>query len=720
MMNEHVLRGCAPMPLARYLKALGVQRLVAEQKDHAATGCWRNEQFILTTVLTREDLEDFFLGQYSPTPIVAPWNGGSGFYPRDNQAALQKLEKAESERFAIYRQVIGLCRQQVAGLEESPKKEEKEHLLARLRARLPDRALEWLDAAVLLGGDRANYPPLLGTGGNDGRFDFTNNFMQRIVDVISPVDGRPAAFSGSWLRGALDGGPTPGLLKKPVGQFAPGRAGGPNATTGFDAGFMVNPWDFILMLEGSLLFAGAVTRRLESSAGSALSFPFTVRTTGSGSGSAAPGDERPARAEVWMPLWHNKATLDELRLLFAEGRITVGRRPAMDGLDAARAVGCLGVDRGIAGFQRYGFLMRSGKAYLATPLGRFRVSRSPGTTLLGHLDRHGWLERLRRFARTDSAPAALRQLVRRLEDQVFALGRDDGRRAMQNLLVLLGTIQQAVASRTEARDAVPPMPLLGPEWVHAADDATPEYRLACALAGLERMRSFVLPLATDPATGKAGWQPGSALASWSDGEPVTVLARILGRRLLEARRDGGEWSPFRGAPAAACGEVMAFLHGLTDDRRLAALFAGLVNARLPRSLAGPGTGPTVAPAAFRVFKPLFTPASLLHRAGIVPDRTEQGRLPLPAEIVRLLVSGSRQQAERGLGLAWQRLRIAGLRVVPGPPPDLGPGDCTRLAVALMIPLGVADLRRICRPLMPFRASDNTDEDNLHQGGHHDA
>ena len=38
---EIVLAGCAPIPLASYLKALGVFRLVAEQKDECARGRWR-------------------------------------------------------------------------------------------------------------------------------------------------------------------------------------------------------------------------------------------------------------------------------------------------------------------------------------------------------------------------------------------------------------------------------------------------------------------------------------------------------------------------------------------------------------------------------------------------------------------------------------------------------------------------------------------------------
>ncbi|MDZ7810555.1 MAG: hypothetical protein U5L11_11035 [Arhodomonas sp.] len=41
------LPGCGPIPLAGYLKALGVLRLVAEQADPDARGYWEDEQFIV-------------------------------------------------------------------------------------------------------------------------------------------------------------------------------------------------------------------------------------------------------------------------------------------------------------------------------------------------------------------------------------------------------------------------------------------------------------------------------------------------------------------------------------------------------------------------------------------------------------------------------------------------------------------------------------------------
>ena len=90
--HTHRLDGCAPIPLASYLKALGVLRLVSspgnnvngEAADSAARGWWQNERFHLRTRLDRKALLRFFLDDYAPSPIISPWNGGSGFYYRED------------------------------------------------------------------------------------------------------------------------------------------------------------------------------------------------------------------------------------------------------------------------------------------------------------------------------------------------------------------------------------------------------------------------------------------------------------------------------------------------------------------------------------------------------------------------------------------------------------------------------------------------------------
>src|SRR2546422_2476767 len=100
------LNGCAPVPLAHYLKALGIFRLVSEQFDAAASCFWRGDQFVLNSNLDDDSLTDFFLSKYRPTPVLNPWNGDGGFFKDSRAGAVEVLEsvtKSTSDRFAPYR-----------------------------------------------------------------------------------------------------------------------------------------------------------------------------------------------------------------------------------------------------------------------------------------------------------------------------------------------------------------------------------------------------------------------------------------------------------------------------------------------------------------------------------------------------------------------------------------------------------------------------------------
>jgi CRISPR-associated protein Csx17 len=692
--QELLLAGCASVPLAGYLKALGTFRIVAEQSDETAAGHWTDGRYVLTSRLDRHGLERLLLEQYRPTPIVAPWNGGSGFYPKDNQTGIDAVTDSRTERLEDYRRVLDICRHALGrfAFEERPKDQDKLAFLTHLRARLPESALPWLDAAVVLTSDAPGYPPLLGTGGNDGRLDFTNNFMQRLVELIDYGSGGPQPRSAEWLRGALFDEAIPGLTGGAIGQFAPGNAGGPNASTGFGGGALVNPWDFVLMLEGAVLFAAATTRRLDASSRGAMSFPFTVRAVGAGSGSAARGDESDARGEMWLPLWSRPVRLEELRALLAEGRATVRRRTARDGLDFVRAVSGLGIDRGIAAFERYGFLMRSGRAFLASPLGRIRVRPDPQISLVDQLEADGYLDRLRRFSRSNEAPGSVRRLVALLEGALFELARHGGRYRLQEVLMTLGELQRVVGTSPAARDAVPPVPALSHHWVRQADDGSHEFRLAAALAGLHAqnlpMRCHVAPVS--PGEGSRHWEPESRLAVWGAGDLVSNLGRALERRLLEAERQDQDRKPFGGQPPVDLAAVGAFLRAETDDRRIARLLGGLAFVRSPESLPDRRAAAPPVPAAFAALKPLFVADSLLRYLEIIGS---EGRLPLPAAVAANLLAGRVQDA---VNIAWQRLRVAGVALprYPVAPPAASGLSGRRLAAALMVPLRTGDLARL--------------------------
>src|SRR5262249_32669695 len=108
-MNIHNLDGCAPTPLAHYLKALGILRLVAEQTDPLARGWWEGDRFRLMTRLDEQELLRFFLDRYEPTPLTSPWNKGSGFFYASDPG-LTPVEKSCADRFERLRTGIRASR----------------------------------------------------------------------------------------------------------------------------------------------------------------------------------------------------------------------------------------------------------------------------------------------------------------------------------------------------------------------------------------------------------------------------------------------------------------------------------------------------------------------------------------------------------------------------------------------------------------------------------
>lgn len=727
------LEGCTPTPLASYLKALGILRLVAEQADPDAAGYWKDDIFVLQTALDRDALQTFFLEQYRPTPILAPWNSGSGFYfqeeklkekdpatgkriktgirnqPTEATKVIDAILDSSCERLANYRSMTRRCKQHVTAFafHEAPKGDVKDRLIETLRAQLPDEALIWLDAALLVTFEKTKFPPLLGTGGNDGNLDFTNNFAQRLIELIDCGTGEASTLAEHSLPGSLFGTAKPGQVSAAIGQFSPGGAGGPNGTTGFDSKSSFNPWDFVFMLEGTVLFAAAATRRLESSDISALSYPFTVRTTGSGDGGTALGDEDTARAEIWMPLWDRPTSLDELRSLLSEGRATLHRRSARDGLDFVRAVSQLGVQRGIRAFQRYAFLMRSGKAYLATPLNRVRVERNPAANLINELDKptHYWLRRFRSLARRKETPARLRSLMRRLEDTLFELSRCPHPRHVQQVLIALGQAQDYLASSPTARESCPPVPCLSAAWSIAADDGSAAFRIAAALAGLHlraedgkrpamRMAAHFAPVDPD---GKGAWPkyPDFHTMVWHSGDLSRNLYAVVQRRLLDARRNGKTGKPLAHFATAPLAHVADWLASPAMDTQVDALLRGLVLTRIPVGFAGKTPAPVPLPAALAALKPLFCIEQQLRDCSLLaPD----AQLPLESGTLRRIWRGG----DDAMSYAARRLRAAGLQIDTSHI-DIAGVDSQRLLAALSVPIADHDLKRLLKPLrLPTR------------------
>ncbi len=698
-LHLHKLAGCAPAPLAHYLKALGILRLVAEQKDSAARGFWKNEAFHLVTKLNEEELEKFFLEEYQPTPMIAPWNGGSGFYPKDNKDGFQKIISSSATRLAPYKMALTIGSHSIGKWEEAPEKKEKEKFIASLSRNWRGGLKQWITTALIIDGqDKPQYPSLLGTGGNDGRLDFTNNFMQRFAEVfdLSNDNVTATAIGRVSLTLALWGEAKQGLqANKAVGQFLPGGAGGANSTTGSDGKSQLNPFDFILMMEGCILLASQATKQLDgrSSAKAAAPFATHAATTGYISTSIK---EKDARGEQWMPLWTQATSLHDLQHLLSEGRVQKQQFSASRPIDFARAIARLGVAKGIDSFQRFGYLERNGQANLAIPLGRWRVTAQPNQELLNDLDSFTWLDRLQRCARDDKAPASFAAIHHRLEEAVMGVCRA-GQQAdrWQVLLVAIGEMEGLLvrSGSDTAKHRQRPIPPLSAGWVKAADDGSAEFRLALSLSlqaedswGRNGIRRHWMPLdkfGRNFAKGENGLAKDPAVVCQGL-DPERDLLALLERRLIEGSKDDATRLPLVAAQgtAARLGDLSALLKGELDLDKILSLARPLMALdRRDRNLTSSLRQVSRATARASI-DPLYALFRLAALPWDLPSGSGQIAIRCDPATIRRLAAGDLASAADS---ALRRLKASGLFPVI----RHASGDATlarRLALALAFPI----------------------------------
>ena len=312
--------------------------------------------------------------------------------------------------------------------------------------------------------------------------------------------------------------------------------------------------------------------------------PFTVQSSPVGYGSAA--DEESARGELWAPLWRRPAGAAEVHRLISEGRSDWRRRQARTGIDFARAVASLGIDRGVDVFVRHAFVERLGQSMLAVPVGRVHARAKPEVPVVGQVD--PWVERLRRGANT---PAAVQAALRRLDTALYDLACRGGPSRMQDVLAAVAEAEDAVSRATTFREqaGIPPVSgLVAHEWLPHLDDGSPEFRVATALASQrDRGRGSDLRTLLTPVERKGGsrpeWTAHPARVSGFRRRPLgEVLADALVQRTRQAAEGTGADNgigvnvAYRLRVPAPAEAVDSFVRGDLDDGRLERLLGGLL------------------------------------------------------------------------------------------------------------------------------------------------
>lgn len=682
-MVDSRLGGCRPEPLSSYLKALGLIRVIAEQADPDLLAWWQADELRVRSSLDAEAVVSFLCDRYRPTPLLAPWNKGSGFGAEDATkspkatAAVERIARSVDPRLSEYREAISIAHK----LRERPGWFDlsKDQQVALCRSALPDSTIGWLDTTVVLTAESRAFPPLLGTGGNDGRFDFASNFMQRLAEVFGMVPrGASAGPVAELALAALTGART-ALDRAAIGQFDPGAAGGPGSSPLGAAESLSNPWDFILLLEGALLFASGAARRL-STGSAAVAVPFMVRSTAAGHPSAAAAER--VRGELWAPMWSRPAAYPEIARLMSEGRAEFAGHQAGSALDLARSLATLGVDRGVNEFTRHAFIERNGLATFAVPVGRLEVRERHGAGLLGQLD--GWLQRVRTVP---NAPGSLGRLLRAADDAQFTLARDGGPRALQDVLCAIGDIHRVGERSVAIRKHVgrPIQSLAAVDWLPAMDDCSSEHELAGALASLRwrgQSDGLLRKLATD-----VDWSGRPSRVHGLGMLPVTgVMAAFLSRLEVDQTQaqDSDGQLPWLGASMAAPARLVAierFVSGEVDEGRLARLLSAycLLDWRTHTGMASSSESPgRLAPPnpLFALVKPFFHSSRLPHPFQHLALMPEHGW-------PRLLAIGRADEVARR---AIHRLRINRLEPRVATPEALAASTNGRtIAAACVIP-----------------------------------
>jgi CRISPR-associated protein Csx17 len=679
MTLTHALPGLRPTPLASYLAGLGLVRLLGEQADPELTARWTGDGLVLDTTVA--DLVSWLVDDYLPTPVLSPWNEGSGFGTKDvtPKQRLAALVGSQSGRFDRFRAAMPVAteigqRYRTAGWK---KDQAKERAVREFRNRCPDELLPWIDAAVVLGSDGALFPPLLGTGGNDGRLDFSTTFHQQLLEVLDPA---PAARRRSRAQAAdlLAGAQQEPLAKLPIGQFDPGAAGGRGSSPFGGAESMANPWLFVLLVEGALLFAASAARRqLHGARRAAIPFTVAAFPDGSPGGTA----DKTSRGEVWAPVWRRPFSWPEIRQLFTEARASWRGRPAQRAADFYAATRTLGVARGVDGFVRYGLHQRNGLAFVAVPTEQVRVEEKRPVRLAARLE--DWVSWVRR----GETSSAVSRAVRRYESAHFEFVRGGEALALVGLLAAVTDLEQAVGRSRRARESVPVrVPPTAGEFLPVLRELDcAELRVVVGLAScaarpaadqprhlVRAMRQLLLPVDPDGRWRDAPVVPGFGLRPLRD-----LLAEVLVWRARTAL-DEPDAQQFRGVPTFRSGvrvpaaDLHAFARpGRLDDARLdlflRACLALRWTAPAPAEQASKDRG-TSAPA-----EPVPT-LGLLHvfAAGlptgadrVEPARPDQPRLGLRPDWPLRLAAG---QVTSVHAEAVQRLRQAGWTAVPAPRP----------------------------------------------------
>lgn len=684
-MNEWKLKGIVfgerNLSVTAYLKGLGVLRMVS-QKDPQARSYWDSQgDYHLRTVLSKEELIDFFLNESVFSPVASPWSASnssqSGYANRLASLREEARYLGQEHRFQrmdhpLYAEVDRTELLRANGTDA--KKRAKKPIVMSLRGEVPDDYVDWLDT-VAPDGD-TDMLPLTGYGGDFSASSMMySNYASALEQVYgleeaAKKEGRGAekskkvAKSRRLLENSLFGtflGEKERVPGVGIGTFDPSLAAWKKVAA------LANPWDTILALDGTFLFLSSLVRRSGSQGarGGYLGVPWTIK------------------GQVWLPIWTDPAKLNVLQHLFTEGRLQItqstgsyGVHTALDFFLALRT----GVDKGISSFVQFARESGNGKNSFLVPQGVHSTKGDPrkdGTRLL--TDIKSWY--LPSPESSKEYPSAVTPFQQALKRYYKEESRD-----VSDIFVAFGDLVYALSSSSN-RKVVRPV-WLYQNWVghimrnqgRVRDCA--ELRLAEALAststtgpgGIRFFREYMFSIGQEKK--KLVWTARQPQVVWQP-DTLASLHKLRDRWSIELSSGRN----MQAQTHANLEDIETFIQGDFDDQLFGSLLKACAMLRRQRKVTAEYFPTRELPILYALLK-----------LGYTQYPVQEVQIRHAAPVFRKAGLGDGYGASQGM---LRRLRGSGLDARMEPLPFQG-DSVKRAAAALVFPVGKTDIQYLYR------------------------
>lgn len=589
---------------------------------------------------------------------------------------------------------------------------------------------------------RVSFNPLLGSGGNAGRRDFSAGWKQA-VDALAAVPKAGKGRGKKKVAGSGDAASAADARRSELSAFLLGQpltwlleklAAGSwfsEATKLYNSGQsparegQISPWAMVLACEGLALFVGGASRRLGARTRAVGAFPFVTQPVAP----EAAGAAGRILGEIWAPIWFRPMTLPETTTLFSRGRAELRGRGALTPAAFVTAIRGRGVDAGVSEFRRF-TLGRTTSVNTFEPRLEARFSLDTGSDATGiaasrvlecvtALIEQGGFPRDRKVGQRWRFVGLRGPIEAALLDVAASPDRSEAAIALLDAItVALDRIDRNRGFR-EGKVRWEPLPL---EWLPSLfGDEQPgvEARLALSLVSTfpgalpfsafrfgvewtrERNGKYEYDWTTKPTRFEHS-KVAPARWVWGPGELARVIDAVLSRRLLEeAKLDGTRTTrPSGRVPfPATTSQVWQWLDGEVDEQLFSAWLSRLALfdwRQVPRALRMLIHGEVHPPRAdgelalLGLMQPLVDQRALLVRGlspnDLLADETGARTKEVARSLVTLVRSGNLDAATR---LAGSRYAMAGARLASFDVP-WSAYDPDRLVAALMFTISDRD------------------------------